>query len=96
LYFIVKNVSLGARLKERAAINSPEKVQLVQKTGSKIKLTEDFQSVLKDIFEKVLFNNYFFYSYVCICENKYQRLKKKKKISFILNDLVLDAPQDAE
>ena len=47
----------GARLKGRAATNSsssPKKIQLVQKIGAKIKLTQDFENVLKDIFEKVI------------------------------------------
>ncbi len=45
----------GARLKQRVPTSSPKKAQLVQKNGSKIKLTQEFQSVLKDIFEKVTF-----------------------------------------
>jgi hypothetical protein len=86
LYFIVKNISLGARLKERAATNSPKKVQLVQKTGSKIKLTDDFQSALKDIFEKVLFDYCFDFYNIKIEEY----IKKDMNYLFSINSCDLD------
>jgi hypothetical protein len=50
------NILIGARLKGRvhSTTTSPKKIQLVQKIGTNIKLTQDFENVLKDIFEKVI------------------------------------------